>query len=702
MRVVLLFIGLWSADLFAGSIDKAFDALSVYDYFKAKKLFYRALKREPAAACFGLATIYFRRDNPFHQTDSATKYIRLSLKYFPAEYARHPEKFKKWNLQGRELEMLRDEIYELVFSRTRAVNTVNAFDSFIAGYEDAFCYGDAVQARDSLAFLSAQKIDSWAGYKEFSEKYPSSVFRAASDRLYEEKLFLAWTASGKLKSYESFIARFPESPHRDEAENIIFGLTTLGGTIDEYYLFIRNYPENRNVEQAWYNVYTLYTKDFKPETFSDFLKVFPDYPYSDNVNRDLELSRRILLPGRQNGKWGFVDSGGVWLIPPIYDWCEPFSGAVAAVGKDDKAGFIDKTGRVIFPLVFNEVESFSNGLAEVTLNGKSGVVSLTGKQIIPCEYEEIYTEPDAGLICLKKDGKYGYCDLKGSSVADFIFDKTDRFRMGTAPAEQNGKWGLIDMKGKWVVRPEYDGISPGSEGRYMKVVKNGRKGVIRYDGKEIIPCRFQEIGDCSENSFPVLDSAHIGYMDTSGNWIVKPVYEPSEPGCGFKNGLAVAWKAGKAGMIDRKGKFVIPFDYESIVLLPGEREMFLAKKNGKYGVIDRRSKVIIPFQYVQLSVTPAHGLLKAVKEKGGNAGLISTERKWLLNPEWETIDPAGDGKWFIITAEGGSGLFQTDAGIILPAEYESVEENGDYFLLEKGEKLFWLEPQSRRIIWREE
>ena len=75
--LVFLLLCIFSFKSPASTIDKAYKALQEYDYFKAKKLFYGQLKKNPTQAAFGLATIYYRNDNPFHKLDSAYKYILI-------------------------------------------------------------------------------------------------------------------------------------------------------------------------------------------------------------------------------------------------------------------------------------------------------------------------------------------------------------------------------------------------------------------------------------------------------------------------------------------------------------------------------------------------------------------------------------------------------------------------------------------------
>ena len=78
----ILFCVFFSSVLCANKIDKAYQALSVFDYFKARQLFYKSLKSNQVNASFGLATIYYKTDNPFSNIDSAAKYIAISLANF--------------------------------------------------------------------------------------------------------------------------------------------------------------------------------------------------------------------------------------------------------------------------------------------------------------------------------------------------------------------------------------------------------------------------------------------------------------------------------------------------------------------------------------------------------------------------------------------------------------------------------------------
>ena len=81
-NLVLLILLLWSVPTSAGKIEKAFEALKIYDYFQARELFKKSLKSNPSAAAYGLSLICSNDKNPFYQLDSALKTRAITqLKY---------------------------------------------------------------------------------------------------------------------------------------------------------------------------------------------------------------------------------------------------------------------------------------------------------------------------------------------------------------------------------------------------------------------------------------------------------------------------------------------------------------------------------------------------------------------------------------------------------------------------------------------
>ena len=80
-RILILFICAVALSSFSyspislGKLEQGFQALEIFDYFKAKDLFYKSLKKHEAPASYGLSVIYGSDNNPFFNLDSAYKFI---------------------------------------------------------------------------------------------------------------------------------------------------------------------------------------------------------------------------------------------------------------------------------------------------------------------------------------------------------------------------------------------------------------------------------------------------------------------------------------------------------------------------------------------------------------------------------------------------------------------------------------------------
>ncbi|NRA13735.1 MAG: hypothetical protein HRT57_17475, partial [Crocinitomicaceae bacterium] len=94
LLLIALFVGVLNSQ--AGSIDKGYKALEVHDYFRAKKFFTKGLKYNGAAAAQGLAIIYFRGDNPFHNYDSSYQFIVQSIEGWDMVKQRKKDKWTKY------------------------------------------------------------------------------------------------------------------------------------------------------------------------------------------------------------------------------------------------------------------------------------------------------------------------------------------------------------------------------------------------------------------------------------------------------------------------------------------------------------------------------------------------------------------------------------------------------------------------------
>lgn len=133
-----------------------------------------------------------------------------------------------------------------------------------------------------------------------------------------------------------------------------------------------------------------------------------------------------LTYARSNGKMGFINAKGEWVIEPTYDKARAFNAGLAPVAQDKEWGYIDESGKIVINFKYRDAEIFSNnGLAPVKEKKLWGFIDKTGKLVIPMEYD--ISIPMFGFI---QSG-----DEKG-------------FVGNTAKVRKKKQWGFINEKGE--------------------------------------------------------------------------------------------------------------------------------------------------------------------------------------------------------------------------------------------------------------
>jgi len=311
-----------------------------------------------------------------------------------------------------------------------------------------------------------------------------------------------------------------------------------------------------------------------------------------------------LYPITVDGKHGFIDESGnvKFMLPEEVYTIFAFSEGLAVAGKrvpntNGRWGFIDETGKYVIEAKFIMVKRFSEGLAAVVFKenenaySKVGYIDQTGHMVIPPRFsgeggvsERGFSE---GLAAVKvnKDrvDKWGYIDKSGKLVIEPQFAAAGPFSEGRAMvgiAEPswsiNYKWGFIDTEGRWVTKPQYESASEFSEG-LAPVLMNDRVGFIDLQGRIAIQPQFAPDGSggCvldgrvgasrfSEGLAAVQLKTGVwgkewGFIDRRGNWVIQPEFACAAP---FSEGLAVVGVRDEQGhwlygYIDKTGATVI-------------------------------------------------------------------------------------------------------------------------------------------------
>lgn len=198
----------------------------------------------------------------------------------------------------------------------------------------------------------------------------------------------------------------------------------------------------------------------------------------------------------------------------------------------------------------------------------------------------------------EKPIKYGIIDTLGKEILPMKYDIITIFHKGYAVIGQNGKYGLIDSTGKFKTPLVYDSML------YVKgfyIVGKAKKGILAFDGREIVPLIYQEIvaTDIENGYFKAKKDGKWGIMHISGQEIVPFEYE--ELAGNAVAGLWVAMKDHHCGIIrQRDKKVLVPFEYEGlqIVLDSLGDTLLIFQQNCLYGLMRLDGKIIAAAQYL--------------------------------------------------------------------------------------------------------
>lgn len=108
-----------------------------------------------------------------------------------------------------------------------------------------------------------------------------------------------------------------------------------------------------------------------------------------------------------------------------------------------------------------------------------------------------------------KKGRWGYVDENGNIAVRHRFSGVTAFDDGVAHVLDGKKYGVIDLSGDYVLKPDYDFISPFNEYGLARVTKGDKNGFVNRKGEFVIPMKYNFTGE--------FNSEGIVWVNRGGN-----------------------------------------------------------------------------------------------------------------------------------------------------------------------------------------
>lgn len=165
---------------------------------------------------------------------------------------------------------------------------------------------------------------------------------------------------------------------------------------------------------------------------------------------------------------------------------------------------------------------------------------------------------------------------------------------GFSSFEENGLFGYKDKKGKVIIKPQYEQAMEFTKSGVAFVVSKNKWICIDAKNKFLLESFLYDNGPdyISESLARYVEEGKMGFHNERCQKVIEALYDFAYP---FENGYALVCNGcelqpegehkrivgGKYGILNKKGKIVLPIEYEAILNIDAKRRSAEVKQDGK-------------------------------------------------------------------------------------------------------------------------
>lgn len=376
--------------------------------------------------------------------------------------------------------------------------------------------------------------------------------------------------------------------------------------------------------------------------------------------------------------------------------------------KEQQYGVIDKSGNVVIEPKYIQVQ-IPNPTTDLFLctvdtdveNPKWTVLNKDGQEILtqyqnvealPINQQTSYVPYEKNILVYKEGAYYGIMDLKGNKITNAIYEEIAGidYKEGYLKVKQQNSYGVIDTKGKNIIKCEYDNIM--ADGYYNKETKYKKAGFItriktddgylfgyvNEKGKKILDTIYNELNRITEiendKDIYLIISTNGKYgLTKKGKVILEPEY--TEINFDKNSNLLVVSKATAIGVVDIKGKTILPIDYDFVAI---GGEYITANKGETKLVFNTLGEQIDTDISNHTTVSKEYSI---IIDKDNYYNIVDNSNNKLLKDKYIYLEYFKD-DMFIATKESKTGIIKSDESTVVPIKYGTIQEIEDTNLLQ--------------------
>ena len=292
---------------------------------------------------------------------------------------------------------------------------------------------------------------------------------------------------------------------------------------------------------------------------------------------------------------------------------------------------------------------------------------------------------------------------------------------------QDGKVGIIDIKGDIVISPNYYNIQIPNPSKPVFVciydynIEDGSYSTkVCGEKEEEIITGFDKVEAISisgtvhnipfeKEVLKYKKDGKFGLISLDGKEITKPIYDDIQS-LKYKEGQILVKKDGKFGVINQKGQNLIPIKYDDITgdgfyteekgyTLSGYIVCIKTQDGYRYGYINYTGKVLLDTKYSEIyriNQLENKKDIYLVARKDGKYG-VTKNKKITIEFENQNIEYNSKEQLLIIEKNNKFGIYNLDGKQILEKRYSDINFEGIYIHSKINEENFYFDTKGNNV-----
>ena len=362
-------------------------------------------------------------------------------------------------------------------------------------------------------------------------------------------------------------------------------------------------------------------------------------------------AQRELLPVRDGGRWGLIDTEGQVLLPPTYDGIraeraerQVVDGVVYyPVRRGAHWGLIDSSFREVLPTAFTDVRAFGGSWYGVKSETDGGwnVSGIDGRLRLPRTYPTLRALGGDYLTFFEGESGGVLALPEGTEQFRGNFDRIELLCGNLAAARDTSR-------------------------RYT---------IYRMDGRPLSGHRYLQVLAVNARYFLATQEPNQWQLyDRTGTRVSEETYLRIRA---FRAGIyRLEIFGGRVRVFDADTGTLLPELYTNLEDEYPRLPYFLLRKDGFEGLVDTSGRVVLPADRYR-GVYHLQDDLFVVENAAERAGLYRIGTGELVSPRFEDII-AADGPLLHVLDNGREGIYRAGDSLVVPARYERIRLERPY------------------------